>query len=125
MRSWRATPGAGIEGLRLGEAPVPVPGPGEVLVAVRAVSLSFRELLVLRGTYVLPVKPDLVPVSDGAGEVVAVGPGVHRTQVGDRVTAGLFPSWLDGPFGPEHLPQLGGSLRSEERRVGKECRSQL
>ncbi|MCP2246585.1 zinc-dependent alcohol dehydrogenase family protein [Lentzea aerocolonigenes] len=110
MRSWRATPGAGIDGLRLEETPAPEPGPGEVLVAVRAVSLSFRELLVLRGTYVLPVKPDLVPVSDGAGEVVAVGPGVHRTQIGDRVTAGLFPSWLDGPFGPEHLPQLGGSL---------------
>ncbi|NKE57085.1 NAD(P)-dependent alcohol dehydrogenase [Lentzea sp. PSKA42] len=110
MRSWRAISGAGIDGLTLRETPAPVPGPGEVLVAVRAVSLSFRELLVLRGTYVLPVKPDLVPVSDGAGEVVALGPGVQRTRVGDRVIAGLFPSWLDGPFGPEHLPQLGGSL---------------
>jgi NADPH:quinone reductase-like Zn-dependent oxidoreductase len=110
MRSWRATSGAGIDGLTPREEPVPVPGHGEVLVAVRAVSLSFRELLVLRGTYVLPVKPDLIPVSDGAGEVVALGPGVQRTHVGDRVTAGLFPSWLDGPFGPEHLPQLGGSL---------------
>ncbi|GAB2811187.1 zinc-dependent alcohol dehydrogenase family protein [Lentzea nigeriaca] len=110
MRSWRAASGAGIDGLTLREEPVPVPGPGEVLVAVRAVSLGFRELLVLRGTYVLPVKEDLVPVSDGAGEVVAVGPGVERTRVGDRVTAGLFPSWVDGPFGPEHLPQLGGSL---------------
>src|SRR4051812_17921581 len=110
MRSWRATSGGGIDGLALCEEATPVPGYGEVLVAVRAVSLSFRELLVLRGTYVLPVKPNVVPVSDGAGEVVALGPGVRQARVGDPVTAGLFPSWLDGPFGPEHLPQLGGSL---------------
>ncbi len=86
------------------------PGRGEVAVAVHAASLSFRELLVLRDAYVLPVKPDVVPVSDGAGEVVAVGPGVRRVRPGDRVTAGVFPHWLDGPLEPAYLPQLGGSL---------------
>ncbi|MGA5763040.1 zinc-dependent alcohol dehydrogenase family protein [Nonomuraea bangladeshensis] len=111
MLGWRARSGAGIDGLELREEPEPVPGPGEVLVAVRAVTLGYRELLVLRGEYVLPVKDDLVPVSDGAGEVVELGPGVRRARIGDRVTAGLFPYWLDGPFGrPEHFPQLGGSL---------------
>jgi len=65
---------------------------------------------VLRGQYLLPVKPDVIPVSDGAGQVIAVGPGVQRVRPGDRVTAALFPQWLDGPLEPAYLPQLGGSL---------------
>ncbi|GAA3456598.1 zinc-dependent alcohol dehydrogenase family protein [Dactylosporangium matsuzakiense] len=112
IRAWHITSGAGIEGLTLREHdPVPAAlAPGEVHVAVHAVSLSFRELLVARGRYVLPVKPDVVAVSDGAGEVVAVGPGVRRFRPGDRVAATLFPHWLDGPLTPESLPQLGGTL---------------
>ncbi|MFJ6674478.1 NAD(P)-dependent alcohol dehydrogenase [Actinosynnema sp. NPDC091369] len=110
MRSYHADSGAGIDGLSVREHDDPVPGPGQVLVAVRAVSLGYRELLVLRGEYVLPVKPDVVPVSDGAGEVVAVGVGVTAIKIGDRVTATLFPTWQDGPFGVEHLAQRGGSL---------------
>ncbi|MGW6564127.1 alcohol dehydrogenase catalytic domain-containing protein [Streptomyces sp. NPDC054975] len=65
--------------------------------------------MVLDGTYV-PVKPDAVPLSDGAGEVVAVGPGADTVRVGDRVAASLFPSWQDGPFAVEHLAQRGGSV---------------
>ncbi|MEU4696065.1 zinc-dependent alcohol dehydrogenase family protein [Nonomuraea dietziae] len=110
MRSYHLDSGAGIDGLAIRWHDDPVPGPGQVLVAVRAVSLSYRELMVLRGDYVLPVKPDVVPVSDGAGEIVAIGSGVRTARVGDRVTATLFPSWQDGPFGAQHLPQRGGSL---------------
>ncbi|WP_257581892.1 NAD(P)-dependent alcohol dehydrogenase [Streptomyces sp. TLI_146] len=111
MRSYHLShSGAGLSGLAVREHDTPVPGPGQALVAVRATSLSFRELMVLDGTYVLPVKPDVVPVSDGAGEVVAVGAGVDAVRVGDRVAATLFPSWQDGPFGAEHLAQRGGSL---------------
>ncbi|WP_019629239.1 zinc-dependent alcohol dehydrogenase family protein [Actinomadura atramentaria] len=110
MRSYHVDSGAGIEGLALREHATPEPGPGQVLLAVRAVSLNYRELMVLRGDYVLPVKPDVVPVSDGAGDVVAVGAGVDPSLVGARVAATMFPSWQDGPFGVEHLPQLGGSL---------------
>ncbi|WP_067132731.1 zinc-dependent alcohol dehydrogenase family protein [Microtetraspora malaysiensis] len=110
MRSYHLDSGAGLDGLSIRKHEDPVPGPGQVLVAVRAASLSFRELMVVRGDYVLPVKPDVVPVSDGAGEVVALGPGVSSVRAGDRVTATLFPSWQDGPFGVEHLAQLGGSL---------------
>ncbi|NEA52950.1 NAD(P)-dependent alcohol dehydrogenase [Streptomyces sp. SID13666] len=110
MRSYHVNSGAGIEGLSIKEHADPVPGTGQVLVAVKAVSLSNRELMVLRGNYVLPVKPDVIPVSDGAGEVVALGPGVHGVKIGDRVAATLFPSWQDGPFGLQHLPQRGGSL---------------
>ncbi|MGW0659842.1 zinc-dependent alcohol dehydrogenase family protein [Streptodolium elevatio] len=110
MRSYHLDSGAGLSGLTVREHDTPAPGPGQVAVAVRATSLSFRELLVLRGDYILPVKPDVVPISDGAGDVVAVGAGVTAVGVGDRVAATLFPSWQDGPFGLEHLPQLGGSL---------------
>lgn len=110
MRSYHVDSGAGIAGLSIRNHPDPTPGPGQVLVAVHAVSLSYRELLVLRGEYVLPVKPDVVPVSDGAGEIVAVGPGVPAERIGERVMATLFPGWQDGPFGLRHLPQLGGSL---------------
>src|SRR6185312_9704176 len=77
------------------------PGRSEVVVRVRAVSLSYRELMILRGWYPLPVKADVIPVSDGAGEIVAVG---------DRVTAAAFPRWLGGRFSVEYAAQLGGSL---------------
>ncbi|MFJ9865108.1 NAD(P)-dependent alcohol dehydrogenase [Streptomyces sp. NPDC101165] len=110
VRSYHLGPGGGLDALSLRTHEPRTPGPGEVAVAVRAVSLSFRELLVLRGTYVLPVKPDVVPVSDGAGEVVAVGPDVHRVRPGDRVASTVFPHWLDGPLEPDRLPQLGGTL---------------
>ncbi|MER7131847.1 zinc-dependent alcohol dehydrogenase family protein [Streptosporangium saharense] len=110
IRSYHLDSGAGLAGLTLREHPDPVPGPGQVAIAVRATSLSFRELMILRGDYVLPVKPQVIPVSDGAGEIVAVGAGVDPLRIGERVMATLFPSWQDGPFGLEHLPQRGGSL---------------
>ncbi|MBE3013155.1 NAD(P)-dependent alcohol dehydrogenase [Microbispora sp. NEAU-D428] len=110
MRSYHLDSGAGPAGLTIRDHPDPVPGAGQVVVAVRAASLSFRELMIARGDYVLPVKPDVVPVSDGAGDIVSVGPGVDSRRIGERVTATLFPSWQDGPFGIEHLPQRGGSL---------------
>jgi NADPH:quinone reductase-like Zn-dependent oxidoreductase len=110
VRSYHVSSGDGIDGLSLRAHQPRTPGEGEVAVAVHATSLSFRELLVLRGQYVLPVKPDVIPVSDGTGEVVAVGPGVRRVRPGDRVAATLFPRWLDGPLEPAYLPQRGGSL---------------
>lgn len=110
VRSYHLGAGDGIERLSLRTRAPRRPGPGEVAVAVRAASLSYRELLVLRRQYVLPVAPDVIPVSDGAGEVVAVGPDVHRVRPGDRVSAALFPQWLDGPLEPARLAQLGGSL---------------
>ncbi|MEV5875798.1 NAD(P)-dependent alcohol dehydrogenase [Streptomyces sp. NPDC052101] len=110
VRSYHLGSGGGLEGLSLRSHEPRTPGPGEVAVAVRAVSLGFRELLVLHGRYVLPVRPDVVPVSDGAGEVVAVGPDVRRVRPGDRVASTVFPHWLDGPLEPDLLPQLGGTL---------------
>ena len=110
MKSYHATSGGGLAGLVLREHGEPAPGPREVLVRVRANSLNFRELSVLRGTYPLPVKPDVVMGADGAGEVVALGPNVTRVRVGDRVAAAMFPRWIDGPIAWEYAPQIGGSL---------------
>jgi NADPH:quinone reductase-like Zn-dependent oxidoreductase len=111
MKSYHINVGAGIVGLVMKEHDTPVPGPHEVLVRMRACSLSFRELMILiLGYYPLPVRPDVIPVSDGAGEVIAVGSGVTRAKVGDRVTGAVFPHWIDGPFTWEYAAQLGGSL---------------
>ena len=110
MKSYRASLGGGIDGIVMRDEPIPTPGPHQILVAVRAVSLNARELSILQGYYPLPVKPDLIPVSDGAGEVVAVGDGVTRVKVGDRIAAAIFPRWIDGPFGMDFAAQLGGSL---------------
>ncbi|MEO7909757.1 MAG: NAD(P)-dependent alcohol dehydrogenase [Roseiflexaceae bacterium] len=111
MKSYHVNLGAGLDGLSVKEHDIPVPGSHEVLVRVRASSLNFRELMILvLGSYPLPIRPDVIPVSDGAGEVVAVGTGVNRVGVGDRVAGAVFPYWVDGPFEWNTAAQLGGSL---------------
>ncbi|MBM7116387.1 zinc-dependent alcohol dehydrogenase family protein [Archangium primigenium] len=88
------------------ERPTPQPGPGEVLVRMRAVSLNYRDVLVKRGQYgAAPggTRP-IVPTSDGAGEVVAVGAGVTRVKPGDRVMPTFFQNWTDGESPPR--PEL-------------------
>jgi NADPH:quinone reductase-like Zn-dependent oxidoreductase len=102
----------GLDALPLVERPVPRPGPGEVLVRVRAASLNHRDLAILEGFY----RPDLplpyVPASDGCGEVVAVGEGVGRFRVGDRVVPTYTQGWIDGLPTPEMRSQrtLGAPL---------------
>jgi NADPH:quinone reductase-like Zn-dependent oxidoreductase len=110
MKSYHAESGGGLESLTLEEHPDPTPGPREVLVRMRANSINFREISVLRGTYPLPVKRNVVMGADGAGEVIALGAGVARVKLGDRVAAAMFPRWIDGPFVWEYAPQIGGSL---------------
>lgn len=90
--------GAGIEGLVKSEQAAPAePKTGEVLVRLRAASLNYRDLLVLSAQY-RARKKDLVPLSDGAGEVVEVGPDVSNCKVGDRVALTFHPGWIAGPF---------------------------
>src|SRR5262249_53464642 len=110
MKSYHADSGAGLEGLTLKQHDEPRPGLREVLVRVRANSLNFRELSVLRGKYPLPVKPDVVMGADGAGAIVALREGVTRVKMGDRVAAAVVPRWIEGRFDWESSPQLGGSL---------------
>ena len=95
MRALEMVGTGGLDDLHLVERPEPVAGPGEVLVRVRAVSLNFRDLLMLNGRYG-PSKPPITPFSDGCGIVEAVGPGVTRVKVGDRVSTLFFQNWFSG-----------------------------
>lgn len=98
-----------VGGWQLVEAETPQPGPGQVLVRVRAVSLNYRDLMISRSP---GRKQPLVPCSDGAGEIAVVGAGVTRAQVGDRVAGIFFQTWLDGPLSEEiHAQALGGSAQ--------------
>lgn len=101
----------GLDNLRQVERAEPQPGPDEVLIAVKAVSLNFRDLMTVQGAY-NPRQPlPLIPCSDGAGEVIAVGEAVRRVKPGDRV-AGIFSQrWLTGLPGKEAARStLGGPL---------------
>ncbi len=93
----------GLENLKLEEAAPPQPGPGEVLLEVRALSLNYRDLLVLKGLYNPKLKLPATPISDAAGVVAATGPDVQRVRVGDRVTSHFVSGWIDGPFRQEYL----------------------
>lgn len=89
----------------------PVPGEYEVLVQVKAVSLNYRDILVTRGVYGGKNPDNLIPCSDGAGVVVAIGKQVSRVQVGDRVMGTFFQNWLSGRFKPEYgASALGGAI---------------
>src|SRR6202166_2866079 len=98
MRVYQLDRPGSLDGLVLTERSVPSPAVGEVLVRVRASSLNFRDLMLINGQYPMPVPPGRVPLSDGAGEVVAVGAGVTRFKVGDRVINSFFPNWFGGAF---------------------------
>ncbi|AKJ67766.1 NADPH:quinone oxidoreductase [Pandoraea thiooxydans] len=110
MKSYHASLGAGIAGISVRERQRPAPGPGEVLIRIHACALNARELMILRGYYTLPVKPDVVLLADGAGEIIDVGTGVVRHKVGDRVAGSVFPRWIDGRFSLDVAAQIGGSL---------------
>ncbi len=100
-----------LESLQQCEKDKPEPGPGEVLVRVRATSLNFRDQAIVTGQYFGgAVQRDTIPLSDGAGEVEAVGEGVTRFAVGDRVAGTFFQCWIEGPPKPQLRPALGSPL---------------
>lgn len=105
----------GFDKLRRVEKPAPVPGPHDVVVAMRAWSLNYRDLAMPLGGYIRNDKithsPPLVPLSDGAGEVIAVGSSVSRFAVGDRVAASFFTDWIDGELESDQIGSaLGGAI---------------
>ena len=111
MKLYHLTAQTGLDALQLRELPEPTPGPGEVAVRVRATSLNYRDLMVANGKYGASVALPLIPLSDGAGEIVAVGDGVTRWKVGDRVAGTFFQNWQSGPVRREAFQAaLGGSL---------------
>ena len=97
MRAQVFQTSTGIDALTLVDAEMPEPGPGDVLVQVGAASLNYRDLLIAKGGYRSRQKQEnLVPLSDGAGTITAVGDGVTEFSVGDRVTACFFQDWPAG-----------------------------
>lgn len=110
MKVWEIQNAYGIENLHAAEKPEPKPEKGQIVVAMKAASLNYRDLLTVigyGGGFPLP----LVPFSDGAGEVAAVGAGVTRVKPGDKVCPLFFQSWLDGPVTSEaRFRPLGGPL---------------
>lgn len=98
MHSYRLTKPGSANVARLTEEAIPTPGHGQVLVHVRASAINFRDLIIANGWYPLPIPDDQVPLSDGAGEVVAVGEGVSRFKKGDRVANSFFPNLYAGKF---------------------------
>jgi NADPH:quinone reductase-like Zn-dependent oxidoreductase len=101
----------GLDQLVPAERPTPTPGTGEVLVRLRAVSLNYRDLLVVQGKYNPRMKLPRVPVSDGAGEVAAIGEGVTTWKEGDRVVIPFMPGWREGPLSAAKVATaLGGDV---------------
>jgi NADPH:quinone reductase-like Zn-dependent oxidoreductase len=96
MRVFELRDGFGLEALHLAERPDPRPGPGQILLQMRAFSLNYRDLMVIKGTYNPKQRLPLVPLSDGVGQVAAVGEDVTRVRVGDRVAGIFMQQWLSG-----------------------------
>ncbi|HEX4211251.1 MAG TPA: NAD(P)-dependent alcohol dehydrogenase, partial [Candidatus Binataceae bacterium] len=111
MKLYEIAEPEGIESLKVAERPPPKPGPGEVLMRVRAVSLNYRDLAMVKGGLGRMMKLPLVPVSDGAGDVVETGPGVLRLKKGDRIAAIFTQGWLAGPpYAGMYSSSLGGGI---------------
>jgi NADPH:quinone reductase-like Zn-dependent oxidoreductase len=111
MKVFELQKGFGLDALKIVERPEPKPGPGQLLLKMRAFSVNYRDLLVVKGLYNPKLRLPMVPFSDGAGEVVSVGEGVTRVKTGDRVAGIFMQKWLDGePTDEKGRSALGGGL---------------
>jgi NADPH:quinone reductase-like Zn-dependent oxidoreductase len=110
MQQWQIS-AFGIDQLALIEKETPSPGAGQVLVQIRAISLNYRDLMVVEGRYNPRLAMPRVPCSDGAGEVIAVGAGVTQWKQGDRVAGIFMQNWLEGgPSAAKSKSALGGDI---------------
>jgi NADPH:quinone reductase-like Zn-dependent oxidoreductase len=111
MKTWRVAAGGGVEGLKIQTESPAALGPTSVRVRLRAATLNYRDLMVLKGFYPVSTKEPLVPGSDGAGDVIEAGSAVTRFKVGDRVTTCFFPDWVEGRMsGPKIATALGAGF---------------
>jgi NADPH:quinone reductase-like Zn-dependent oxidoreductase len=111
MRAYRLTKAGDIDGLAEVDLPMPKPAHGQILVKVAACSLNYRDLAIVLGRYRAPSKANLIPLSDGAGEVVEVGDGVTRFKAGDRVAGCFFQRWSGGrPELDTQASAVGGAI---------------
>lgn len=109
----------GVEELALVEREMPTPNANEVLIKFHATSLNYRDLMMVKGFYNPRLKMPLVPFSDGAGEVVAVGESVTKFKVGDRVCPIFHQAWIDGEVEFKKAKQaLGGDIDGCLREFG-------
>jgi NADPH:quinone reductase-like Zn-dependent oxidoreductase len=101
----------GLDSLTLAQRPDPRPGPGQVLLRMKAWSLNYRDLLVAKGSYGAPPPLGRIPLSDGVGEVTEVGAGVTRVKAGDRVAGIFMQGWIAGaPLAEISATALGGAI---------------
>jgi len=120
MKAMALQGGFGLEHLKPLDRETPTPGPGEVLLKMKAASLNYRDLLIAEDRYGGRFKLPLVPLSDGCGEVVELGEGVSRVAIGDRVAPIFFQNWLSGEATLDGLvSSMGGPLEGcwQEYRV--------
>lgn len=111
MKAYELQGPSGIDGLALVDKPMPSPGPHQALVKLTAATLNYRDLLTVKGGYGSRQKFPLIPLSDGAGVVEAVGEGVTRVKPGDRVIGSFFEGWQGGEPTEQKLHSaLGGAL---------------
>ncbi len=111
MKAYEVQAGSkSLADVKLVERPDPKAGHGEILVRIRATSLNFRDQMVVEGMYGPAASAfKTIPLSDGAGEVIAIGAGVTRFKVGDRVASTFFHDWLDGPPRADARVSLGAA----------------
>jgi NADPH:quinone reductase-like Zn-dependent oxidoreductase len=111
MKAYEIQADFGVDKLALVERAEPVPGTGQVLLQMNAWSLNRRDLLMVTGIYNPKLRRPVIPVSDGVGTVIAVGPDVTRVKVGDRVAGAFMQSWIDGPLtDADSRSALGGAI---------------
>ncbi len=109
----------GIENLASVEREKPEPQANEVLVKFHAASLNYRDLMMVKGFYNPKLKMPVVPLSDGAGEVVSIGEQVTKWKVGDRVCPIFMQGWIDGEIDFQKArTALGGDLDGCLREFG-------
>lgn len=111
MKAFQIAGTEGLKSLKAVSLAEPNPGPGEVLIRIRAVSLNFRDHMNVMGIRGVTGPVPRIPCSDGAGEVVSAGEGVSHWKTGDRVVVPFMPNWLEGEFSQAHASQaLGGAV---------------